>query len=32
MQLELLLASIPPKLEKWCHKLMYALACVFYIM
>jgi hypothetical protein len=33
MQLELLLASIPPKLEKWCHKLMkYALPCVFYIM
>jgi hypothetical protein len=31
MQLELLLASIPPKLEKWCHKLMkYALPCVFY--
>jgi hypothetical protein len=33
MQLELLLASIPPKLEKWCHKLMkYALPCVNYIM
>jgi hypothetical protein len=33
MQVELLLASIPPKLEKWCHKLMkYALPCVNYIM
>jgi hypothetical protein len=33
MQLELLLASIPPKLGKWSHKLMkYALPCVFYIM
>jgi hypothetical protein len=33
VQLELLCTSIPPKLEKGCHKLMrYAHPCVFYIM
>jgi hypothetical protein len=33
LQLESLHTSIPPKLEKWRHKLMkYALACVFYMM
>jgi hypothetical protein len=33
MQLELLHTSIPPKLERWCCKLMrYALPCVFCMM
>jgi hypothetical protein len=33
LQLESLRTSIPPKLEKWCCKLMkYALPCVFYVM
>jgi hypothetical protein len=33
LQLESLHISIPPKLKKWCCKLMrYALPCVFYII
>jgi hypothetical protein len=33
LQLESLCTSIPPKVEKWCCKLMkYALPCVFYVM
>jgi hypothetical protein len=33
LQLQSLCTSIPPKLEKWCCKLMrYALPCVFYII
>jgi hypothetical protein len=33
LQLESLHTAIPPKLEKWCCKLMkYALPCVFYLM
>jgi hypothetical protein len=33
LKLESLYTSIPPKFQKWCHKLMkYALPCVFYMM